>query len=99
MLWGVCFLYTGKERIYLEANYILEHKATVRETARALHAGKSTVHKDVTTRLEQLRPSLAAEVRKVLDINKAERHIRGGKATQDKYQARRQRNAAVAQQQ
>lgn len=92
-------MHTSNERIFLEANYILEHNATVRETARVMHAGKSTVHKDVTTRLEQIHPALAQEVRKVLDVNKAERHIRGGKATHDKYKAKRQRIAAVAQQQ
>ena len=46
---------------------------------------KSTVHKDVTERLAQVNPSLAAETRKVLDINKSERHIRGGMATKEKY--------------
>ncbi|MBR0426387.1 MAG: sporulation transcriptional regulator SpoIIID [Clostridia bacterium] len=83
-------MYELEERIMAEANYILEHRATVRDAARALHAGKSTVHKDVTSRLESLHPAVAKEVRAILDINKAERHIRGGKATHDKYAARRQ---------
>ena len=78
-----------EERIYAEANYILEHRATVRETARALHAGKSTVHKDVTTRLLSMNRALAKQVREILDVNKAERHLRGGKATHDKYAAQR----------
>ncbi|MDE7020093.1 MAG: sporulation transcriptional regulator SpoIIID, partial [Lachnospiraceae bacterium] len=46
---------------------------------------KSTVHKDVTDRLMQINPALASEARKVLDINKSERHIRGGLATREKY--------------
>ena len=74
-----------EERIYLAANYIIERKATVRDAAKVLKSGKSTVHQDVTVRLAQLRPALAAQVREVLDQNKAERHIRGGKATHDKY--------------
>lgn len=45
----------------------------------------TTVHKDVTDRLAQLNPSLAAQARKVLDVNKSERHIRGGLATKEKY--------------
>ncbi|MDO4564090.1 MAG: sporulation transcriptional regulator SpoIIID [Clostridia bacterium] len=74
-----------EERIYLAAHYMLEHSATVRDTARAVRSSKSTVHKDLTTRLMQLNPTLAGEVRKVLDANKAERHIRGGQATLNKY--------------
>ena len=60
------------------ANYIIENNATVRQTAKEFGISKSTVHKDVTERLAQLNPSLAAEARKVLDVNKSERHIRGG---------------------
>ena len=95
MKWGKDRLYGWKERIYAEAQYILEHGATVRDAARALHAGKSTVHKDVTTRLESFDRALAKQVRAVLDVNKAERHIRGGKATQEKYAAERQRRDAA----
>ena len=78
-----------EERIYAEANYILEHRATVRDAARALHAGKSTVHKDVTARLMTMNRALAKEVRAVLEVNKAERHLRGGKATKEKYEKMR----------
>ena len=74
-----------EDRIKEEAGYIIEHHATVREAANALHIGKSTLHKDVTDRLRLLHPVLFREVRKILNINKAERHIRGGKATHDKY--------------
>ena len=66
------------------AYYIIEHKATVRQTAKAFGVSKSTIHKDVTERLLKINPSLAAQARKVLDMNKSERHIRGGSA-QRKY--------------
>ena len=88
----------SEERIFAEANYILEHHATVRETAKVMHTGKSTVHKDVTTRLRQIHPGLAGQVRKILNVNKAERHIRGGQATHDKYAAKRQSAGEAAQQ-
>ena len=73
------------ERIHRIANYIIEENATVRQTARKFGISKSTVHKDVTERLAQVSPALAAEARKVLDVNKSERHIRGGLATREKY--------------
>ncbi len=67
------------------AGYIVRSNATVRETARRFGISKSTVHKDITERLLKINPSLAAEARKVLEINKSERHIRGGMATREKY--------------
>lgn len=67
------------------ATYIIETNATVRQAAKYFGVSKSTVHKDCTERLEEIRPSLAKEVRKVLDVNKSERHIRGGMATKEKY--------------
>ena len=74
-----------KARVLEESDYIIERGATVRETAKIFHVGKSTVHKDVTERLQQINPALAKEARQVLDINKQERHIRGGMATREKY--------------
>lgn len=74
-----------EERVINIANYIIENNATVRQTAKKYGISKSTVHKDVTERLTQVNPFLATEVRKVLDVNKSERHIRGGLATKDKY--------------
>jgi len=74
-----------EERAIDIANYIIENNATVRQTAKQFGISKSTVHKDVTERLMQINPSLAGEARKVLDINKSERHIRGGMATREKY--------------
>lgn len=67
------------------ARYIIDNNTTVRQAAKHFGISKSTVHKDVTERLVQINPTLAAEARKVLDINKSERHIRGGLATKDKY--------------
>lgn len=74
-----------EERAMNIANYIIENNATVRQTAKQFGISKSTVHKDVTERLMQINPSLAKEARKVLDVNKSERHIRGGLATREKY--------------
>ncbi|MCI5699715.1 MAG: sporulation transcriptional regulator SpoIIID [Lachnospiraceae bacterium] len=74
-----------EERAVDIANYIVEKNATVRQTAKEFRVSKSTVHKDVTERLLQINPSLAKQARKVLDLNKAERHIRGGMATREKY--------------
>jgi putative DeoR family transcriptional regulator (stage III sporulation protein D) len=68
------------------AVYMIETGATVRTTAQYFGISKSTVHKDVTERLARINPSLADQARKVLDINKSERHIRGGMATKEKYQ-------------
>ena len=65
--------------------YIRDTHSTVREAARVLGVSKSTVHKDVTERLPKIRPQLAKLVREILDVNKAERHIRGGEATRRKY--------------
>ena len=79
-----------EERAVDIANYIINHNATVRQTAKKFGISKSTVHKDVTERLEHINPALAAAARIVLDVNKSERHIRGGLATREKYQNRLQ---------
>lgn len=79
-----------EERAVDIANYIIEHNATVRQTAKQFGISKSTVHKDVTERLQQINPSLAKKARQVLDMNKSERHIRGGMATKEKYLHRSQ---------
>ena len=73
------------ERAKLLATYIIETKSTVRQTAKKFNISKSTVHKDISERLEKVNPSLARDAKKVLEINKAERHIRGGMATKRKY--------------
>lgn len=74
-----------EERAISIANYIIDSNATVRQTAKAFGVSKSTVHKDVTDRLLQINPRLAKQARQVLDVNKSERHIRGGQATKEKY--------------
>lgn len=73
------------ERAIEVALYIIEHKTTVRAAAKQFGISKSTVHKDITQRLERLNPTLFAQARELLDLNKAERHIRGGLATRKKY--------------
>ena len=83
---GFLFLKTYiEERVIDIASYIIDNKATVRKAAKKFGVSKSTAHKDVTTRLLEINPGLAAKVRKVLDVNKQERHIRGGMATKEKY--------------
>ena len=74
-----------EERVLEVAKYIIDSKATIRKTARIFGVSKSTVHKDITERLPKLNPQIAKEAKQILDINKAERHIRGGKATKMKY--------------
>ncbi len=74
-----------EERAVEVAHYIIDNNATVRQAAKQFGISKSTVHKDVTERLLQINPSLAEKTRVVLDLNKSERHIRGGMATKEKY--------------
>lgn len=74
-----------EERARALGEYICESKATVRKTAQKFGVSKSTVHKDVTGRLKTINPALYREVRRILDTNKSERHIRGGLATKNKY--------------
>ena len=76
---------TIEKRACAVAVYMIETGATVRSAARHLGISKSTVHKDLTERLPRLNPSLYKQVRQLLDINKAERHLRGGLATRRKY--------------
>lgn len=79
-----------EERARMLACYIIETKSTVRETAKKFSLSKSSVHKDVTVRLDKISPALAMEVKKVLEHNKEERHIRGGMATKRKYEMLRE---------
>lgn len=78
-----------EERVYELAHYILDNRATVRSAAKKYNVSKSTVHKDITERLAALDGALAGRVHAVLAENKAERHIRGGLATREKYKQRR----------
>lgn len=83
------------KKVYIEeraielAHYIIDSKDTVRGAAKKFGVSKSTVHKDITERLKKINLSLANEAKKVLDENKAERHIRGGEATRLKYSAKK----------
>jgi putative DeoR family transcriptional regulator (stage III sporulation protein D) len=74
-----------RQRVLEIAYYVITSTATVRRAASVFGVSKSTVHKDVTERLPRLNEELAAKVRVILDLNKAERHIRGGEATRRKY--------------
>ena len=74
-----------EERATQLAHYIIGSKDTVRGAAKKFGISKSTVHKDLTERLKKINPSLASDAKKILDENKAERHIRGGEATRQKY--------------
>ncbi|HCJ10043.1 MAG TPA: sporulation transcriptional regulator SpoIIID [Clostridiales bacterium] len=74
-----------RDRVLEVARYIVENRATVRDAARRFDVSKSTVHKDVTERLRKINPALARSVDRVLQTNKAERHIRGGQATRRRY--------------
>lgn len=76
-----------EKRCEILGNYIYENKATVRKAAQVYGISKSTVHIDVTKRLSCINPELAEKVNEVLQENKAQRHIRGGIATRNKYKA------------
>ena len=75
-----------EDRVLELARYIIDTRSTVRAAAKKFRVSKSTVHKDVTERLLEINPGLASEVKDVLENNKAERHLRGGMATREKYQ-------------
>ena len=76
---------TIEQRACELAVYIIETGATVRAAAKHFHISKSTVHKDLQQRLPQCNKTLYEQVRRILDLNKQERHIRGGIATRQKY--------------
>lgn len=75
-----------RRRVLDISTYILESKATVRQAAAVFGVSKSTVHKDMTERLPGINKKLAAQIKDILEFNKAERHLRGGEATRKKYQ-------------
>ena len=82
----------GRERCELLAQHIIETGATVRSAASYFGVSKSTVHKDITTKLKYINPNLYNCVKSVLDLNKAERHLRGGEATRQKYLKNKAKN-------
>ena len=85
-MWGVFVKGYIEERAMEIARYIIDNNATVRQAAVHFGISKATVHKDMTTRLFYEAPSLYAAVRQTLDLNKAQRHMRGGEATRRKYE-------------
>lgn len=82
---------TIEERACALAVYIIETGATVRSAAKHFGISKSTVHKDLSQRLPQYNKTLYQQVRQILNLNKAERHIRGGQATRQKYQLQKKK--------
>lgn len=80
------YISSGKERCVLLATYLVENKATVRAVAARFGISKSTVHKDITQNLKRANRTLYEQAKEILDLNKKERHLRGGEATKQKYQ-------------
>ena len=80
----------SKTRCEIIGEYIVKTGTTVRDAAKKFGISKSTVHKDVTSALKTKNVSLYESVRKILDLHKEERHIRGGEATRQKYLARQE---------
>ncbi len=78
-------LFSFEDRIIHEARYIIENRATVRTAAKKFGLSKSCIHKDVSVRLKNINPLLYEEVKKVLEYNFAQKHIRGGISTRNKY--------------
>ena len=77
--------FKDKDRCILVAEYVIENGSTVRSAARHFGISKSTIHKDLTGKLKYISPNLYSDVKKVLNLNKSERHVRGGEATRKKY--------------
>ena len=86
MYWGEKMSLTDKCRPIMLGEYMVSRRATVRAAAKQFDISKSTVHKDIRERLPDLEPELYKEVAKLLELNKQERHIRGGMATKHKYE-------------
>ncbi len=86
---------TDKSRPILLGEYMVSHRSTVRAAAKQFDISKSTVHKDLKQKLPELSPELYKEVEKLLEINKRERHIRGGLATKQKYQMANRRKQSL----
>lgn len=83
------YLTNSNERCELLAKYLVKNHSTVRAVAKNFGISKSTVHKDVTEKLAKINRTLFEEVKEILDVNKSERHIRGGEATRRKYLERK----------
>ena len=77
--------FKNRDRCILVAEYVIENGSTVRSAAKHFGISKSTIHKDLTGKLKYISPNLYSDVKKVLNLNKSERHVRGGEATRKKY--------------
>ena len=82
-----------KDRCIVVAEYVIENGSTVRSAAKHFGISKSTIHKDLTGKLKYISPNLYLDVKKVLNLNKSERHVRGGEATRKKYLKKREKLA------
>ena len=82
--------FKDKDRCILVAEYVIETGSTVRSAAKHFSISKSTIHKDLTGKLRHISPNLYSDVKKVLNLNKSERHVRGGEATRKKYLQKRE---------
>lgn len=80
---------SSEERCEKFATYLLDNKSTVRDTAKNFGYSKSTVHKDITEKLQKVNYPLFCRVEEILQLNKSERHIRGGEATRRKYMCKK----------
>ncbi len=83
--WKASALTEEKDRCTRLAEYLIENRSTVRATAKHFGISKSTVHKDIAEKLPHINAALYREAKAVMDLNKAERHLRGGQATKVKY--------------
>ena len=83
-----------RERSVLLAEYLIEHRSTIRQAAAYFSISKSTVHKDVSVRLRYTNRDLYEQVKEILDTNKSERHLRGGEATKRKYKKEKNKEAS-----
>ena len=81
----------GRERCEVLGEYVIDNGATVRNAARYFGISKSTVHKDISEKLKYINPGMYDNVKEILSINKAERHLRGGEATRQKYIKKRKK--------
>ena len=85
-------MFAGRERCEVIGEYVIDTSCTVREAAKHFGMSKSTVHKDLAYKLKYYNKMLFKSVKTVLEINKSERHLRGGEATRKKYLEKRHKN-------
>ena len=86
----------GKERCEMIGQHVVETGSTVRAAAQYFGVSKSTVHKDLTYKLKYINPSLYNLVKEILEINKSQRHLRGGEATKRKYQMQKSKKGSFS---